>query len=133
MLPRFRRVLFLNFQRQKDVLLYGPPRKELIFLQHVAERISALFNFLAVQADFAAARLQKARDQREHGGFAASGRPYDRDEFPVVAVERQSVDGRYLVRLGVINQPYILDLEFFHAFFSRKTGGLRQRFASAAY
>ena len=87
-----------DFGRQQHVLEDAPPLQQQRLLEHHADIAPGIEGVLAAaDPDLAAVMAMQAREQLEHGGLAAAGRPDQRDEFARLDVETHVGDRKKLL------------------------------------
>ncbi len=94
------RGLAVHFQAEHHIALHRKPREERVALKDHAAIRPGSGDGLAIQKDFAAARLVQAGHDADQGGFATARRPDDADKFPAADVERNVIEHHLMTVIG---------------------------------
>jgi hypothetical protein len=105
----------LHLEPEGDVAERGAPREQLreILEHHTAVEPVAV-DLLAADADLAAGRTEKARDQIEQRGLAAAGGPDDTEKFGLLDVEARGCDARDTACGRVVGERDVADFDMRH-------------------
>ena len=92
-----------DLQPQDHVLVNAAPLEEMIVLQHITDAVRAFFWVFPVYFKQTVFRRKQPADQREEGGFSASGWSDDGDEFSFFHRKRNIGQGRRFPFCAVVS------------------------------